>query len=218
MELLDGALDDLIEDKTYNLTDIEWISILFQICFGLAISQKYFKFVHNDLHSSNIMFKKTELDFLYYNVNNMYFKIPTYSKITKIIDFGRATFFIKNKIFFSDVFKKNGDAEGQYSYPYHNNITKNKVKTNYSFDLARLSTTIIEHFEEDSELFNFVKNWSKDQFGNCLIYANDDFDLYKNIAQNVLNSIPKKQLLNRIFDIFKIEKDNIPENTHIYKL
>ena len=45
-----------------------------------------------------------------------------HGKITKIIDFGRATFKVKNQIFFSDVFKKNGDAEGQYTFPYNNTL------------------------------------------------------------------------------------------------
>ena len=54
------------------------------------------------------MFKETPTEYLYFNFKGSYFRIPTYGKITKIIDFGRATFKIQNKIFFSDVFKKNG--------------------------------------------------------------------------------------------------------------
>ena len=36
---------------------------------------------------------------MYFRYKNKYFKIPTYGKITKIIDFGRATFKVKNQIF-----------------------------------------------------------------------------------------------------------------------
>ena len=217
MELLDKTLDEVIDDKSYNISDIEWTSILFQICFGLSVAQKKFNFVHNDLHSSNIMFKNTQLEYLYFHINNRYYKIPTFGKTTKIIDFGRATFNVGSKLYFSDVFKKNGDAEGQYSYPYHNHVNKNKVKTNKSFDLARLSTTIVQHFEEDTELFNLIKDWSTDRYGNCLIYHSDNFELYRKIAKDVNGSIPKNQLKKDIFTKFVIEQTDIPDKQHIFK-
>ena len=216
MELFDKTLDELIDDKKYTITDLEWKSILFQICFGLSVAQKHFNFVHNDLHSSNIMFKETELSYLYFFIQNKYYKIPTFGKITKIIDFGRATFNVNNHLFFSDVFKKHGDAEGQYNYPYHNNVTKNKVKTNPSFDLARLSTTIIEHFEEDTEIFNLLKLWATDKYGNCLIYHSDNFDLYKKIAKNVISANPKAQLKKKLFQTFTVSKKDIPKGNYIY--
>ena len=110
-----------------------------------------------------------------------YFRIPTFGKITKIIDL-KATFKVKNKIFFSDVFKKNGDAEGQYTFPYHSSIKNCKIKPNKSFDLSR-STTIIEHFEPNSALFNLLKLGASDKYGNFLMNYEDDFDLYKIIAR-----------------------------------
>ena len=33
------------------------------------------------------MFKETELEYLYFNFKGTYFKIPTFGKISKIIDF-----------------------------------------------------------------------------------------------------------------------------------
>jgi len=216
MEVLDKTLDELLDSDNYNMSEDEWISILFQICFGLSIAQKYYNFVHNDLHSSNIMFKNTNYKYLYFNINNTYYKIPTFGKITKIIDFGRATFKVQNKIFFSDVFKKNGDAEGQYSYPYHNNVNKNKVKTNPSFDLARLSTTIIERLEEDSPVFSMVKEWSKDRYGNYLIYHNDNFELYKRISKTVETAIPKNQLKHELYQRFAIKQSKIPKKEFVY--
>ena len=43
--MLDKTLDNYIEENT-SITDTEWKSILFQICFGLAVAQKEFLFVH----------------------------------------------------------------------------------------------------------------------------------------------------------------------------
>ena len=36
------------------------------------------------------MYSCCKTEFLYYKINNKYFKVPTYGKIFKIIDFGRA--------------------------------------------------------------------------------------------------------------------------------
>ena len=65
MEHMNLTLDDLL-DNGYPITTTEWLSILFQIIFGLAVAQKHFYFVHNDLHSSNVMFQNTKEKFLYF--------------------------------------------------------------------------------------------------------------------------------------------------------
>ena len=57
MELLEETLTNLIKN---NLKKEEWKSILFQICFGLAVAQKHLDFIHNDLHTDNIMFKRNK--------------------------------------------------------------------------------------------------------------------------------------------------------------
>ena len=219
IEKLMGTLDNYIEEKDKIIEDNEWLSILFQICFGLSVAQKQYNFVHNDLHSSNIMFKETNIEFLYFQFYDTYFKIPTYKKITKIIDFGRAIFNYKSKLFFSDVFKKDGDAEGQYSYPYLNNIKHCRVKPNYSFDLSRLATTIIEHFDEDeeSEIYKLLKLWCMDKYGNFLMENEDSFDLYKIIAKNVISAIPKKQINKKIFKRFIVNKNDIKPDEYVYK-
>ena len=213
--MLNDTLDSYLEENE-TICDTEWKSILFQICFGLAVAQKKFNFVHNDLHSSNIMFKNTNLEYLYFNFKGKYFKIPTFGKIVKIIDFGRATFNVGENIFFSDVFKKNGDAEGQYSFPYNNSLNNCKIKPNKSFDLSRLATTIIEHFEENSPIFNLLKLWASDKYGNFLMNYEDDFNLYKIIAKNVKSAVPKNQINKMIFKEFLIEKEDIKNEEFIY--
>ena len=164
------------------------------------------------------MFKETNLEYLYFQFYDTYFKIPTYKKITKIIDFGRAIFNYKTKLFFSDVFKKDGDAEGQYSYPYSNSLKNCKIKPNYSFDLSRLATTIIEHFDdEDSEIYKLLKLWCMDKYGNFLVENEDSFDLYRIIAKNVISAVPKKQINKKIFKRFIVEKKDISDDEYIYK-
>ena len=217
MEKMDMTLDDLIDEEEYDITDTEWKSILFQTCFGLAVGQKQCQFIHNDLHSANIMFKITEDEFLYFNVADKYYRIPLFGKITKISDFGRAIFTHDNILYFSDVFDEDGDADGQYDYPENNSIKYCKIKPNPSFDLARLSSTIIENFEPGDKLYKLLKTWITDRHGYFLYNDEDDFDLYKNIAKDVNNAIPIKQLTKPIFKQFIVDKKNIPKETYIYK-
>lgn len=223
IESLDGTLDNYIDNSVNKkIPPTEWKSILFQICFGLAVAQKHYLFVHNDLHSSNIMFKNTEKTFLYYKLGNRYFKIPTFNKISKIIDFGRATFKVGSKIYFSDVFMKNEDAWGQYTYPNNTNTLKHcRVKPNMSFDLSRFATTIIDRFEfcdeKYDEVINLVKHWMKDRFGNDLSELEEDFDLYKIIARNVKSAHPRSQLNKKIWNEFEITEDQIPNSEFVYK-
>ena len=216
LEKLHCTLEEYVHKECLNVSPEEWKSILFQICFGLAVAQKRYHFVHNDLHCDNIMFQKTNIEYLYYKYEDNYFKIPTFGKIVKIIDFGRATFIHNNIIYFSDQFDEDGDAEGQYDYPQNNSFKGCKLKPNFSFDLARLTSTIIHYFDFDSDIYKLLKTWITDKNNYFLMNDPDDFDLYKKIAKNVKNAVPKKQLKKSIFRIFSIEKEKIHSKSFIY--
>ena len=153
MEKLDDTLDNMLDDD-YNMSETEWFGMFFQVAFGLSVAQKYFNFVHNDLHSSNVMFKKTLLKYLYFQVNNQYYRIPTYGKITKIIDFARGTFKLGDRWVFSDQFKEDGDASGQYDYPVDGSLKNCEHKPNPSFDLVRLGTTVIQRLDDYQKFVN----------------------------------------------------------------
>ena len=88
MENMDGTIDELLEDE--SVTQKQWASILFQVCFNLAVAQKELDFTHNDLHTNNIMYTKTEYEFIYFIVDHIVYKVPTFGRIIKIIDFGRS--------------------------------------------------------------------------------------------------------------------------------
>ena len=42
--------------------------------------QKVFDFVHNDLHTNNVMYINTNKKYLCYKYNNNYYRVPTYGK------------------------------------------------------------------------------------------------------------------------------------------
>ena len=77
------------------------------------------------------MYTKTDKTYLYYKFNNIYFKVPTFGYLFKIIDFGRSIFTFQNKVFFIDTFNKHGEAEGQYTYPNRHLLYMNDNKEFY---------------------------------------------------------------------------------------
>ena len=216
IENFDSTLEDLLKiDVDMNLLE----SCLFQIIFGLAYLQKQFDFTHNDLHINNVMFVKTETLYLYYKFNNIYFKIPTFGYIFKIIDFGRSVFTYKNRVFHNDSFSKYGDAEGQYDYPhpsikgFKRNRYDNEIKPNSSFDMCRLSITILDCLDDiEGDVVHFLNHMSTDCNGRNLHKESDEsFELYIDIARDSCNAIPHELILNDIFKKYRIKKKMFPK-------
>lgn len=216
IQKFDSTLEDLLKNDI-DLNILE--SCLFQIIFCLAYLQKHFNFTHNDLHINNVMFVKTETLYLYYKFNNIYFKIPTFGYIFKIIDFGRSVFTYKNRIFHNDSFSKYGDAEGQYDYPdpsikgFKRNKYNNEIKPNSSFDMCRLSITILDCLDEmEGDVVHFLNHMSTDCNGRNLHKEGDEsFELYIDIARDSRNAIPHELLLNDIFKKYRIKKKMFPK-------
>lgn len=225
IEKLEGTLEDLLgEIEEINIDII--LSCMFQISFALSYLQKHYDFTHNDLHINNIMYKKTEKIFLYYKFNNIYFKVPTYGYIFKIIDFGRAIFTFHNKLFFNDTFHKHGEAGGQYTYPYDKLIfDKNEKETippNYNFDLCRLAITIIDvcnldcdkDYKKHQQFVDFIKNMTIDNQGDSLAKLDDDFNMYISISKRANNALPSNIIQNYIFNKFRVKKKSFPKKIY----
>lgn len=155
------------------------------------------------------MFSNTKENYIYYHINGNYYKIPTFNKVVKIIDFARGTFKVDNQWYVSDVFDDGGDAEGQYDY------NTDKFKSNFSFDLARFSTTIINDVKPQ-EVFKELKSWIKTSSGYDLLQDKDSFDIYVKIAHECSNAIPTKVLKNKLFQRFKLPKKDKPDNVYVY--
>lgn len=223
VEKLDNTLEDFLLDEDFNHEVL--LSCLFQISFSLTYLQKHYQFTHNDLHINNIMYSKTESHYLYYKLNNMYFKIPTYGKIFKIIDFGRSIFTFRNKTYMNDVFSKHGEAGGQYYYPkqvnFNNNNNHQKIEANYHFDLCRLSMTILDELDTNkinnkinNDLFKLLNSLCSDKDGNNFRDMDDDFNLYISIARYANNSLPKETLKNKLFKRYRVPKKKFPRKSY----
>ena len=227
------TLDQLI--TTVNLNEEEWGSIVMQVLFMLITYQTVFSLTHNDLHTNNIMYVKTDKEYLYYKYNKQNYKVPTFGRIFKIIDFGRAIYKFHGNIICSDSFSLTGDAATQYNFePYINN-NKPRLEPNHSFDLCRLGCALYDFIIADDEdpkqltgIYSIIVNWCFDDKDRNILYKTNgeerypDFKLYKMIARTVHNHTPqnvinlpyfqryfwkKNNKKNKIFNI-----DNLPTN------
>lgn len=203
-----------------ELTKEEWISLLFQVVMTLVIYQKMFAFTHNDLHTNNIMFVETTEEFIYYLYEGQYYKVPTYGRIFKIIDFGRAIYKFRGELICSDSFHPKGDAATQYNFPPYYNPDKPMVEPNYSFDLCRFACALFDYFIYDlrkveklcksDKIIKLVVKWTTDDKGRNVLYKSSgeerypDFKLYKMISRSVHGHIPAKEIHNPLFDEYKI--------------
>ena len=222
MENCENTFDDLIINK--ELSDDEWFSALMQIIMILITYQKMFSFTHNDLHTNNIMYIPTNKKFIYYTYKKKNYKVPTFGKIYKLIDFGRAIYKFNGKVFCSDSFQTGGDAATQYNTEPYFNDKKPRLEPNFSFDLCRLACSIFDYVVDD---FNMIKNidecsplvkliidWCIDDNGINILYKNNgderypDFKLYKMIARYVHNHTPQSQLERSEFKQYLVSNKN----------
>jgi hypothetical protein len=232
MEQCENTFDYLIMNG--ELTDDEWFSALMQIIMILITYQKMFLFTHNDLHTNNVMYIPTSKKFIYYTFKKKTYKVPTFGKIYKIIDFGRAIYKLNGKILCSDSFKTGGDAATQYNTEPYFNDKKPRLEPNYSFDLCRLACSIFDYVVDDFEtiknmnecspLVKLIVEWCVDDNSVNVLYKNNgverypDFKLYKMIARFVHKHTPVDQLDRKEFSKFIVSNKNIGKNETIINI
>jgi len=215
MEKCEGTLYQLMCLETDTNKHMAWLS---QILFALTFAQRTFGFIHNDLHSNNVMYVSTDKEYLYYKIEGQTFKVPTHGYIIKIIDFERGTGSVRvagmkqAKMFVSDHFSPNEQAGGQYNVePFH--VSKiDSIKPNPSFDLVRLATSLFwDLFPEGPDctdyttnpIFNTLIRWMTLEDGTSVLFGKINqkheryhgFELYKAIARYCKDTaIPRKEI------------------------
>ena len=230
LEKCKNTLDSLFNDD--QISEEELGAFVSQIILILITYQKLFSFTHNDLHSNNIMYVETEKQFLYYKYNSKYYKIPTFGKIFKIIDFGRAIYKYKGNILCSDSYDFKGDAATLYNFePYFNN-NKPRLEPNLSFDLCRLGCSLYDYFVDDlddiknitSPIIKIIIDWCYDDKKRNILYKNNgserypDFKLYKMIARTVTNHKPDMVIQNVFFEQYIISKKKLNKKHKIFNI
>jgi hypothetical protein len=213
LEKCENTLDSLLEKNELRVEELE--SAMFQIILMLYTYQELFDFTHNDLHTNNIMYISTEKEFLTYRIQETFYKIPTFGKIYKIIDFGRAIYTVNDKVICSDSFSEHGMAYSQYNFEPFYNPQKPRLLPNKSFDLCRLGCSIIDFIIDDLNdlekfkkvpVYDLIISWIYDDAGVNILYKKNgedrypDFKLYKMIARIVHHHTPARQLGHACFE------------------
>ena len=237
MEKLVMTLDKYIDLEF--ISKEEWLSIFMQIFMNLLTYKAAFNFTHNDLHTNNVMFCQTDKEYLYYKFNKKFYKVPTFGKIYKIIDFGRSIYTFKGELICSDSYLQKVDAATQFNFGPYLNENKPVVEPNYSFDLCRLACSLYDSFVYDTDvdeddfddkyemkdylekkvalkdIEDLVKEWCTDDNNNNVLYKSNGkerypgFKLYKMITRTVHKHTPDAQLEKPLFRKFVVKMRNI---------
>jgi len=225
LEHCHSTMDELLVD---GLPPDEVGAALFQIIMILLVYQRVFKFTHNDLHTNNIMYIHTDEPFLYYQYNQTTYRVPTYGRIFKIIDYGRSIYRYHQMVFCSDSFAPGGDAATQYNCEPFFKSSKPRLDPNMSFDLCRLGCSIYDFLFDDrdhegiveNDLQRTIKRWCTDDEGKNILYKRNGserypgFKLYKMIARTVHQHTPEAQLQDPWFQRFAIPTPDPDTDTH----
>jgi len=218
IEYCDVTFDSILEKNEIRIEELE--SAMFQIIAMLYLYQKAFNFTHNDLHTNNVMCISTTEEFLHYKIMGKYYKIPTFGRIYKIIDFGRAIYTVNGNVLCSDSFSENGTAHTQYNCEPFYNPKKPLIEPNYSFDLCRLSCSMVDFIVADIKhitnyrkvpIYDLIIGWLYDDNGINILYKKNgeerypDFKLYKMIARIVHNHLPEKQFSHECFKQYETD-------------
>ena len=218
LERCEQTLDSFMSST--DVTDEEFGSIVTQILMMLITYQKVFGLTHNDLHTNNIMYVKTDKQYLFYKHDGRHYKVPTFGKIYKIIDYGRAIYKFRGNLLCSDSYHSKGDAATQYNFEPYIDTNKRRVEPNFSFDLCRLGCALYDMLLDDdtemkSTIVEIMTGWCLDDKGRNILYKNNgeerypDFKLYKMIARTVHNHVPAKVIQNEYFNRYHISKKKI---------
>jgi len=221
MEACDGTLDELFVNENLSQNRQQLRSAIFQIIMTLVVFQKSFGMTHNDLHTNNIVYCATDIKYLFYKYNSKYYRVPTFGRIFKIIDFGRSIYNFRGKSMCSDSYHPSGDAGSQYNCEPFFNASKPRLDPHFGFDLARLGCALYELVDAEEfddcgniieeklgDLEQMIVSWCRDDKGRNILYKSDGeerypgFKLYKMIARTSHNHLPTKEINNPVFDMY----------------
>lgn len=207
-EAQDGVMDALLDEDEIDGFErgsqgweSRWVAWMFQVIAALSFLQSAVCFTHNDLHSNNILWRKTDKKFLYYKAKDgTIWRVPTFGKIFSIIDFGRSIFRLGKHLWVSDDHWPDQEAGDQYNFGPFFDHTKPKNPPNPSFDLARLAISLIDGlydekpdkkkgkgvsiisqegnwkvYETKSPLFNLLWSWTVNKDG-ATVYEDENGD------------------------------------------
>jgi len=237
LEKLHSTMDSLLEQSVYSPIHTKeqeqwWSAWLFQICVALTQLQNILHLTHNDLHTNNILWKPTDIEFLWYkDSKGAIWRVPTYGKLFSIIDYGRAIFTMNGHTCISSDYDDGHDAAGMYNFGPIKDHDAPHVPPNKSFDLCRLSCSMLralyprnpdslpkgailtkepgwEVRETAQPIFNILWTWIRTKDRSNVLETQfgkeryPGFELYTAIAIETRDAVPEKQFADPVFKSF----------------
>jgi hypothetical protein len=244
LALQTDTMDSLCENSEFapiKSPEVEsiWAAWIFQIIVAINQLQNALNLTHNDLHTCNVLFTKTDVEALWYSDSaGRIWRVPTHGYVFRIIDYGRAIFTCNSFTVIGSDYNDGHDACGMYNFGAIKDDDYPEVYPNKSFDLSRIACSLLRGLfphnpdslekgailtkenewivrETPSQLFNLLWTWLRTRQGTCVLEEQDGeerypgFDLYEEIAKNVKDAVPKEQFKHPLFKPFLATK--IPE-------
>lgn len=230
LEKCEATLDALM--LRTKLSPSEWESAMFQVIASLMMYGRTFKLTHNDLHTNNIMYVKTDKQHLLYKINGCHYKVPTFGRIFKIIDFGRAIYEYRGRRMCSDSYHKKGDAATQYNCEPYLNSKRPRLEPNPSFDLCRLGCALYDFLMDEYDdpgyrppaVVEMIIGWCNDDKGRNIMYKSTgeerypDFKLYKMIARTVHKHTPATALETPCMQRYVVSRSSLGRKAKIMNI
>ena len=203
----EGDLKSWLDKK--NRSEREWHVMYFQVFAGLYTLQKHFDLTHNDLHWGNILVQKISPGgFLYYKINETYFKIPNIGYLFTLWDFGYARIPNDNfNIHFANTNILPAKMQAKESYFYND-------KTMYLKDYMQIVTATEWNITTNNKVTppNIIRFYEKVKLcfknGITLHYMFD-----KLFSDFIFTPSPQEEIIT----LYTIDDDNIPEVPDKYK-
>jgi hypothetical protein len=230
LERCEATLDALMLRK--RMSAEEWESAIFQVIATLLAYDKCFRFTHNDLHTNNVMYVHTDKQHLVYKISGHYYRVPTFGRLFKIIDFGRSIYEYRGKRMCSDSFHRKGDAATQYNCEPYMNPKRPRLEPNPSFDLCRLGCSLYDFLMDEYDdpefrqpaVVEMMVDWCTDDKGRNIMYKSSgeerypDFKLYKMIARTVHKHTPATALQNQCMERYLVPRSAIGRKARVMNI
>jgi len=186
----------------------EWYSIIFQILISLYCMQKHFGFVHDDLHSSNIIVERCAKDTIHHYIcEGQSYYVPLLGNMLYIIDFGR-------------VFTPDNVMEIPWHVQLRQKEDRKKGQNVYHFDYQWLLESILQ-----SNNAKIVKKLNEMLFFSILEVELDPLDVLSTFFSKEIHQRkecgnfpcfdvkPRGAKISEPFDVSKrLDKRDVPKN------
>lgn len=221
MEYVDGTLEYFLKN---NYEDKIFISGLFQIIYSILVLQKKIKTLHTNLVIKNIFYKKINIKYFKYIIDDIEYFVPTYGYLFMIGGFDKAqTLGLgDNLIFSNDLNKKDIEFGINYNLDFDGlkSIVNKILKTNKKFNSMNL---ILESKNDIRELLKdyFYKlfNGSNIKIKNTdsKVFNYNNYNKYTNqLSRHISNNKNNYVLIDNIKKLYEINKFNYSTSKYFH--